>query len=800
MLVQLDALRAALRQLWRRGGYSLTVIGTLGLGIASVTAVWTLVNAVLLQPLQVPGGERVISVVRQGSSSASLGLPNVVELRQTLTGVEAISAVFDDFAMDRTDLAEPQRLQAQLVESPYFAVVAAEPILGRLLQESDDAVGAAPVVVLAEGYWHRAFGADPAVLGTSLMLSGVSAQIVGVAPAQADVRERNPQLWAPIPPFAPWAPSSPGSNNFEVMARLRADVDLRSGALELAQRSAQLAEQNGTPHKLLSAVPLRDLLVQSARDGLWALLGAVSLLLLLAIANVSALMLVQVSRRQQELAVRSALGANHGRLLQLLLGEGLLLGLAGGVLGLALAEGLVTLFQAQAAWPIPRLASARIDAGSAAVAIAISLASVLLLSAWPAWRATPKASPNHPRSTPGRGDQRALGCLMVVEIALACSLLGAVGLLLRSYQSLSELPLGFDPDPLISADIVLPEANYSKQPAQSRAFTQMVAHLRAQPGVAQAAMVVGPPLSGSQRIGHDLLIDGLTLDQGNARYRPFVGDYFGTIGLPLLKGRGYAESDSQGERVAWVNQRFVDRYLPGLEPIGQRIAWPAGQAGPSEQPLWMTVVGVVADVRSDNLRADEVPAVYAPYLQREASWIRFGTLIARTQGTPMDQAPALRSALASADGSVAIGEISALKERSEQVLAQDRVLLQLVGGFAALALVLGLQGVAGVVAFAAQQRRRELGLRMALGATATAAVAVLLRQTLLQLALGAVIGIGLVLGVGQWLSTILYGVEASDPISLIGAAALLVSVALLVAAWPAWRARGQDLTQVLRAD
>ncbi len=791
---------ATLRRLRRHPGYALGVIATFALGIASVVAVWTLVHAVLLRPLDVPGGERVLSIVRENTSAASLGLPNVVELRQRIGSLEAVSAVFDDFAMDRTDTAQPLRLSAQLVEADYFRVVASQALLGRLLTEADDLVGAEPVAVLAESYWRRAFAADTQVLGRTLELSGVSVQIVGVVADRADVRERGPQLWAPIPPFAPWAPQSPGSNNFEVVARLAADSDLDSAREELRTVSTRLAQANGTPHKILDALPLRELLTESARPGLWALLAAVGVLLLLALANVSALMLVQVSRRREELGVRCALGADRSRLIRLMLAEGLLLAGLGSAIGVVLAQLMVSGFQAQAGWPIPRLAGAEIDQGVLLLTLLLSAGCALLFSAWPAWRASRQSASLQPRATSGRADQRTLSALMAVEVALACALLGVAALLARSFLALNAVPLGFDPAPVISADVVLPEARYSERQTQSTAFVQMVEHLSAQPGVAAAAMVVGPPLSSTQRIGHDLLIEGRQLDNGNARYRPFVGDYFGALGLPLLSGRGYLSTDGRGEAVAWVNQRFVSRYLPDSDPVGQRIAWPAGQAGPSEQPQWMRIVGVVADVRSDDLRADEVPAVYAPYLQREASWIRFGTLLARAEGAPMDLAPAMQQALSSADSAVAIGEISALAQRAEQVLAQDRVLLQLVAGFAALALLLGLQGVISVVAFAAQRRRRELGVRMALGATPGRAAAVLLRQTLLQLLLGVGAGVALLLAAERLLAGIVFGVQASDPLALALAAGGLICAALLAASWPAWRARRQELTQVLRAE
>lgn len=792
-------LRLAIRNLRRYPGYALNAIVTIALGIASVTAVYALIHAVLLQPLPLPGGERIVAVHQRGAADAGLSLPDVIWLRERLGQIEAIATVMPGFSMDRTDSELPTRVYATLTESDYFRIVPLAPLMGRLLRAEDDRVGAPAVVVVGERYWRHALGADPHIVGQVLTLSGVSAQIVGVVSDHADLTEIGIDLYAPIPPFAPYAPTSPGSNNFQAIAQVAVDQPIAAARAEMATISAQLATLRDNPGKLMDLTPWLDYLTAGTRQGLWLLLGAVSLLLVLATANVAALVLVRTTRRQSELALRHALGASRGAMLRQLLAEGCVLGSIGGIAGVALAWAGFAQLRAQAAWALPRIAEAQIDVGVLIVAILVTGASIVVSSALPAWRVRTQQSTARSNGIGRqRSETRTLAALVTLEVMLASALLGAAMLLAQSFAALTALPLGFQPEGVVTGEVVLPDARYSGREEQTRAFTQMVDALAMQPGVAAAAMIVGPPLSGGQSIGHGLLIDGMELTNASSRFRPFVGDYFSAMGLDVRAGRGIGAADAGGELVAWVNEAFVARYLDGQQVLGSRVAWQPGEAGSATTPRWMRVVGVVSDVRSEALRTDESPAVYAPYVQREANWIGFGTLVAKVAGDPAGYREVLARAVTAGDPLIALGEVSSMVERAERALARDRFLLELVALFAMLALLLGVQGVFGVVAFAVEQRRAEIGVRLALGASHAQAIGVLMGATLPQILVGTLLGLGLTVAAARLAAGVLYGVSAFEPMALLLAGSALV-VSALVAAWiPARSAQKVDLTTTLR--
>lgn len=795
----LAELRQALRQLRRYPGFAANAIATMALGIASVTAVYALVEAILLEPLPIPEPEQVVAVHRYGARDAHLSLPDVIWLREHWRAAAAISTVSPGFALDRTDGELPVRVQATLVEADYFRVVPLPPLMGRLLQPADDQVGAPPVVVLGERYWRQQFAADPAVLGRVLVLSGISATVVGVAADATDIAESDADLWAPLPPFAPWAPGSPGSNTFEAVARLDAAQAPEAARSELQTVSRELAALRENDSKVLDATPWLSYHTAGAREGLWLLLVAAGLLLALATANVAALVLVRTVRREAELSLRHALGATRGAILRQLLAEGCWIGAAGALLGIALAYLAFELIRAQAAFALPRLAGADLDGSVLLAALLCTGVSVLFFSALPAWRVRSERSTARATGIgQSRSAARSLRVLITLEVALASALLGSALLLAQSFVALNALPLGFNPGGVTTGDVVLPDARYADREAQTRAFTTMVDALGQAPGVREAAMVVGPPLSDGQGISHTLLIEGRDLGDANAAFRPFLGDYFAAMGVPLRAGRDVEQGDASGERVAWVNEAFVRRFLSQQDPLQARVSWLPGEAGPDPQPRWMRVVGVVSDVRGSSLRSDDRPTVYAPYAQREANWIGFGTLVARVEGDPGAYRDTLARAVVAGDPALALGEVATMVERSARALASDRYLLQLVGLFASLALLLGLQGVFSVVAFAARQRRTEIGIRLALGARPAQAMRVLVGATLPQIIVGTLIGLALTVLAGRMLGSVLYGVTAFDPLALTLTALVLLGAGAS-AAWLPARSAGQvDLTETLR--
>ncbi|MGE4072497.1 MAG: ADOP family duplicated permease [Lysobacterales bacterium] len=793
-------IRDTLRTLRRNPRHAIGIILTFALGIASVTAVYALIDAVLLKPLPLPGGERIVAIHRSGSPAANLSLPDAVDLRARLHEFEALSAVMPDFALDLVGREQPQRLRGALVESDYFRVIGMAPLLGRLLRAEDDRSGAAPVVVLAESYWRQTLSADPDVIGTRMRLSGVSAEIVGVARAATDIGETGTELWAPITPFAPWAPTSPGSNNFDLVARLQENVTPEAARADLAVASDWLARERDNDNKRLDFTPWVDFTTAPVREGLSLLLAAVGLLLLLATANISALSLVRATRRSAELSLRHALGAGRARLIRGQLIEALVLGGLGGLLGVAVAALLLAPMRQMAGSDVPRLAGASIDFQVMCFALGITLLGALLFSLVPALRMrSAQATARLAQAGSAPSERRTLAMLVIIELTLASALLGGAGLLGRSFAALAQVPLGFEAKGIIAGEAVLPEGAYSRLPAQTQAFNTMVDTLSGEAGVESAAMIVGPPLLGNQGISHSLLVEGRELVDASSRYRPFVGDYFGTMGMRLLAGRGFQRGDDRGERLAWVNAAFAERYLGGMNALGARVAWQPGEASDEPEPQWMRVVGIVPNVPGDALRQADPPTVYAPYAQREANWIRFGTLVARVSGDPTHYREALARALVSADPSLPLGEVVTMIERSDKALARDRFLLQLVALFAGLALVLGLQGVMTVVSFAVEHRRAEIGIRLALGATPAGTVRHVIESTLPQLVAGAALGLVLTLTAARILSGLLYGVSPADPLALVGAALAIVSAGLLAAWIPARAARRVDVASTLRS-
>lgn len=798
-------LRQASRQLWRQPRFALAAIVAIALGVAAVGTVFALIDATLLRPLSVPAGERLLGAHRSAGIEASISLPDARHWRRELRGIDAFAVVSTDWSLDWVRPEGPRHLQAGLTESEYFRALSAPPLLGRLLNAADDRPGAAPVVVLDEKFWRSEFGANPQVLGREMQLSGVSARVVGVASAASDLWESGMDLWVPIPAFAPWAENSPGSNNFEVIARQAPNISLATARAELATVNQRLIDSSAIgEHKRLSVRPLTEALTLGSRRGLWLVLGFGGLVLLLAGANVAALQVVRASARRADLRVRHALGAQPGRLRRELLLEASVLGLVGGLLGLLLALLAFTLLRTLAADALPRLAQGQTGWATLLFAPASALLTVWLVATLAARHATRHLTQGPGQRVVGTLPLRLLGGFVVMEVTLAVLLLTASALLLRSFQSLASVPLGFAPQGVVTAELVLPEAGYGKKGPQSRAVSGIVAALATQPGVREAAFVVGLPLTGSGRIGHSFVLDGALADgaqdDAGAQFRPFHGDYFAAAGLQVVSGRAPIPADLEvGERLAWVNQRFVEIYLQGRDPIGQRVAWTPGEAADAALgPQWMRIVGVVADVRASSLRDGDSAAVYAPYLQRDDAWIRFGQLLARVDGDPARHAETLQRAVSAIDPSVALSATQPWASHVDRALRPTRLQLMLTGSFALIAAVLGLQGIAGVVAFATGQRRRELGLRMALGASAGAMLRLVLLNGLRHIAAGILLGAVAAWWLAHGFAALLHGVDAADGLSYATVALGAAGAGLLATWWSARRVLRLDPQIVLR--
>ena len=791
-----------------RPGFAMTVVLTIALAVASVSAIYALVDSVLLRAPDVPHAEQLVVLHRVDKRSASISWPDGIALREAQAPLAKLAVLMPNSALDWTVQGQPERLQATLTESAYFEVVSVPALLGRLLLPSDDQVGAPPVVVAAESFWRTRLAADPNVLGTRIRLSGVDAEIVGVAPARADVLDAQPAFWAPIPAFAPWAASSPGSNNFDVLGRLAADRSLEASRAQLREMSKRLSQQRGGhSEKELSLTGLVAHLTQGFSAGLWMLLAAVLLVLILAMVNVAALLLVQASGRAREIAVLRALGASGAAIFRQLLCEGLLLGMVGGALGLALAAFGVESLKTFAPADLPRLSTVALNWQVSGVASLLTLLASLGFSLVPALHLRGERGLNSPNAAGSRDAQRQLGWFIGLEVALAVLLLGTAALLGRSYWALSQVDLGFQAQNRVSAELVLPEQGYARKASQSSAVSAIIENLQATAGVRTAAFITGLPLASNTGIGHSFVVEGeaASAEERGSRYRPFHGDYIQALGLQLLSGRGVLASDrADAVRVAWVNQQFVKTYLIGRDPLHTRIAWTPGEASDEALgPQWMQIVGVVGDVRAQSLRDGDAPVVYAPYLQRDDPWIRFGSLVAHLQGDAQAgeldnfRAP-MQAAVSAFDPTLALDGYLSFPQRTRQALSRDRFQLQVAGAFGLLAFLLGAQGIFGVVAYAVEQRRAELGVRLALGASPRNVTQLIVRWGLVRILLGALLGGGAVLLLQGSLRELLFGVSPFDPPALLSTWAIVLLTSGLALWIPARRAARVDPISALQ--
>jgi len=801
-------LREAARLLRRSPGFATVAILTLGLGIGATTAIFSVVDAVLLRPLPYRDPEQLTFITRDGDVS----IPDGVDWRAASTSYQSIALFLRGWDFDLVGEGEPERLLGNVVEPEFFEVLGVQPLLGRAMVPSDNIVGGPRVALLHHSFWLRRFNGDSAIVGRTLLLSDHPTTVIGVLPPEADFLRLGVDIAVPVGVETPWAMNERGTNNFDAIGRLKPGATLAQGQAELRAITSRLAEEyprtNGG--KIVEPTGLLDFMVGTTRTTLYLVLAAVGLVLLVACVNLAGLLVARATGREAELAVRAALGAGRARVMRQVLTEGLLLGVAGGVLGVVIAwqgtRGLLALIPTD----LPRAASAGLDLRILLVALALCVVSGLLAGILPALRLSrtdPATVLAGGRGAAGRGERhRALSALVAAEVSLAVVLLVGAGLLGRSFLALSSVPLGFEPEGVLVAGLVLPENRYSTPAPQTQAFNAIVDRLNALPGVDQAAFIVTAPLTPRGGIGNALVFDGrpeIGPDvRTGARSRPVIGDYFGSMRVPIIRGRAFTPADIAGaEGVAIINAELARQFFADRDPIGARIAWrDFGAGSPFAEPRWMTIVGVAADVKATTLEEADVRAVYTPYNQRRDGWIRFGDLVLRTRGDPSALSQLLREAVWSVDPTLIPTGIEPMTARAARSSARHRFNALMVGSFALAALVLAMQGIYGIVSFAVGQRRRELGIRTALGARPGAIQGYVLRRHLAPVVVGVAIGMVASTALTRLTASVLYQVSPYDPASfLLSPVGLLV--AAIFAAWlPARRAGRTEPVEVLRGE
>jgi putative ABC transport system permease protein len=803
----MDQLRYALRSLGRTPVFTLLAVLTLGLGIGGTTAVFSVVNGVLLRPLPYPDADRIVMISEANARTRTMGVsnPNFQDWAVEAQSFEAMAA----WGGGRSTVLggqEPVMTGVYRVTRGFFDVMGVPPLIGRAFVDEEAREHGAAAVVIGHGLWQRVLGGRSELDTLTLRVDGQTASVVGVMPPGFEY-PRGAEVWTP----KERVPDTSGrtAHNLRVVARVRADVPLAQARAEMSAIAARLEAVHGDDHDGTDAAVdlLQERLVGGSRPLLLVLLGAVVVVLLGACVNVASMLVARSTDRRKELAVRLALGASRAQLMRLLFTENLILGIAGGALGLAtagtLVRGLVTLAPPQ----IPRLGEIGVDGAVVVFAVAVALITPLAFGMLPALQFSRPdvrdALVEAGRGMAAGGRARTRLALVTVEVALAVVLVCGAGLLVRSFSSLLSIDPGFDPSGVVTMQTTVPGDTYADPARAAQFYTMLLERVAALPGVAHAGLINTPPLSGMDANGA-FLHDGQAFEDishdwvsQSASYRVVSGDYFRAMGIPLRRGRAFEARDAVGaEHVAVVNEALVARHFAGRDPIGARIRF----AGMDRHNPWLTIIGVAGNVRHQ-LASDAAPEVYVHYPQLPTRMAYFVTTVARLApgGAAGAVAPGLREAVQALDPDVPL-ELSTMTASVGHAVADQRFAAMLLGGFGALALLLAAVGIYGVLSQTVGARAPEIGVRMALGAAARSVVGLVLRDTMGAVAAGVAVGLGAAILLARVLGSLLYGVTASDPLSYLAGLIVLVTVAAVAGLVPARRATRIDPVIAMRAE
>jgi putative ABC transport system permease protein len=789
----LTDLRQAVRALLRSPGIALFVVATLGLGIGAPTAVFAVVNAVLLRPLPYPDGERLVAMDTTDANGVPGGVSaaEAVAWREQSHGFADVAAYRGaSFSLRGTD--GPERISGANVSPSFFAVLGTPPLVGRVPDAGERGV------VIGESLWRRRFGGTREIVGQTITLNAESLVVAGVMPdsfrfpGDADVWV-TPRGKVPEHPLRPTQDTTQdwGSYYLQAVGRLRPDVSIGAARAEMVALGTRLEAEHPDEQVVARLVPLRDALVGDSRDPLLILLGAVAVILLIACVNAAHLLLARAVKRRHEVAIRLALGAGRGRVARLFFAESVVLSVAAGVAGTILAL-----------WGTPALAALappgmppdalRIDGRVLAVASALALAAAVAFSVLPAVSGLVSIgalTETSRGSTAGARGRRLRTALMTLEVALAVILLAGAGLLVKSFERLQGVDVGFRPEGAITADVNLPAAKYGDPAARVRFVDAVVGRLRARADIDAVGAVSRLPLSpGNSSRDIDLERNGKP-EQVHADLRVATPDYFAALGVPLRAGRAFAPGDvSEAPRVAMVNELFARAAWPGENPVGKWVV--ATLDGERAE-----VVGVVGNVLHVGVDSPPRPEVYVPYAVDP--W-PFVTLVAHGRVPPATLAGTLRAEVAAIDPDQALNRVMTMEQRIAASLAGRRFSTLLLGISAAIALVLALAGIYGVVAYSVAQRRQEMGIRLALGASPSGLVGSVIAQSLRPVVAGVAVGVVAALGVTQALARMLFGVATTDVATYATIVALALVAAVLASFAAARRVATVDPMTALR--
>ncbi len=811
-------LRYGLRMLLKKPGFTLVAIITLALGIGANTAIFSVINAVLLRPLPYPQPERLVAVWETNKLRAirkgSLSYPDFYDARTQSHSFDQMASYYTKSAA-LTGIATPINLRSAVVSAELFALLGNRPERGRwfLPEEGKPGSSTGRAVIISHRLWQRQFSGDANIIGRSVVLNGKPSSIVGVMPAgfQFPIEADPIEVWLTSAidsekpnPNEPANDEGRGAHYINAVGRLKPDVTIEQAEADISLIAASLEKQypDTNMHHGFRLIPFHQDIVSDYRSGLWIILGAVGCVLLIACVNVANLLLARATARYKEIAVRAALGANRWRVVRQLLTESLVLSLVGGVLGLLLAwwgtEALVRMIPED----VPRLSEINIDRWVFGFTLLMSAVTGVVFGLAPALQASKveltEAMKEGGRTSGAGARARLRNSLVVAEIAIAMVLLVSAGLLLKSFRKLQQVDLGFDITHIVTAAVEIPDARYPKAEQAAAFYKSLVAKMKTLPGIESASAIVPLPLSGDS-FSISFEVEGHHIPKGehpSSHFRAISLDYFDTMKIPVVAGRDFTERDDEkSPPVIIVNEAFAQKTFPGESPIGKHIKPGISVEG---KPQWREIVGMVKNVKHRQpLSRDYEPEYYVPHPQIPIDSL---SLVIRTRSEPTGLAAAIQREVNSLDKDVPVSQTKTLDQYLGVAVAQPKFNAMLLALFAGLALLLTAVGLYGVMAYSVAQRTQEIGVRIALGAQTGDVMKMVLRHGLMLAAIGLLIGAVAAFVLTRLMAGLLYGVSATDPLTFIGIAALLTAVALLACWIPARRATKVDPMTALRCE
>jgi len=802
--------RHGVRTMLRAPVFTITTIAVLALGIGANTAIFSVVDAVLLRPLAYRDSGRLVTILMSGEDPVSVA--NYIDWRDQSRSFAAMGAA-DFWSPNLTSGDSPEHLTGLKVTQNLLPLLGVQPMLGRLFAAGEDQEGADGEVILSYRLWQRKFSSDPGVLGKSVSLDGKGYVVVGVMPRGfqfAPFWATHAELWTPLAFGA--RIHDRGGNSLRIFARLNDGVSLKQARSEIAGITGRLEQQYPGTNREVVVVPLKERVVGKIETPLLVLLIAVVFVLLITCANVAHMLLARAAARQKEVAVRAALGARRGRIIRQFLTESLLLGGVGGVAGLGLAALATRALVAIGPASIPRVQTVTIDWRAAIFLFSATVVTSIGFGLAPALQSLSinvqdTLKEGSRGNSQGSGQNRLRSALVVSEFALALMLLIGAGLMIRTFAALQEVDAGFNPHHVISIAVSVAGSKEADPARREIFYRQLIERVRALPGVQAAGGINHLPLAGDSW-GWPFAIEGRPKprpgESPGCVYRIVTPGYFEAMQLPLIRGRNISDTDNAtAPGVVIINERAAQEYWPGEDPLGKRISFDSDTAN---LPTWLTIIGVSKDAKQDDWAAHPLPEVYLAALQNReflgspASYFAYITLVARTAGDPAALAPAMKEAAWSFDRNLAISQVVTMDGVVAEATAEPRFEMLLLTIFATVALVLASVGIYGVISYSASRRTHEIGVRMSLGATRGDVLLLVVRQGVWLALAGSGAGIVGALLLSRLMTKLLYGVQPTDPATFATVAMGLGLVAILACYLPARRAMRIDPVAALRCE